>query len=559
MHTVRFQAPSTSGDVLPLSWGQERVLDLEDAMRPGHAQLNMRLVIPMRTGVSIDDALRAITRMVVTCHSTRTTYVRQPGSEPLQRLCSAGDLAVIELDVALGDDQSSARALAEELAAQPLADDALPLRVAVVSAAGEPRQLVMAVRHIAVDYFGLPPLLEALGDLINTEARDGRDRSPVSQPADIVAWERSLRGRNAGARASRRNARTFEEMPASMVPRPPGTPEAPRYRYVRLESRCLTSTLGHLANRHGVSETSVLYGALSVVLTHVSGLDRAHWQVCTANRLDRTSASAVASLTQDIPTWVDVSDHDFVAVLERSSRALLDATLHGRFPHAGLAATRAAGEARRGVALDCSYWINSRLSGNRVVRTTLTACELGRLRDDALLVIEPGGDITSTSTAFVYADRRDDTTTLRMLVDTAYVPTNEARAWLGAVDALLLHALDGETDTRALAVTAGQSTPPPDPQWALVDHSRIHLPTVLACLLAAGAPVESVRVEDEARADAPAILIATARDLDAAVVALRGVRVGQVIGQNRGAMLPHAVDDGTGGRVVLRDATPSPG
>ncbi len=550
VHTARFDAPDTSNECFALSWGQERILELEDSMRPGHAQLNMRLVVSVRAGTTIDDALGAITRMVEACHSVRTTYVRNRGAPPLQRVHGAGALSVVEVDVVPGEDHQRAHELAEDLSARPMADADWPLRVAVVSVAGEPRQLVIAARHIAVDYFGLAPLLEALGGLVGTEAHDTRDYPPVSQPADVVAWEQSPRGQRDGARATRRNLRTFEQMPASMVPRLPAAADTPRYRYVRLESRCLTHTLGSLATRHGVSETSVLYGVLSVLVAHIGGLDRAHWQVCTANRLDRATASAVATLTQDTPTWIDVADHDFVKVLERSSRALLDATLHGRFPHADLAPDKAETEARRGVALDCSYWINSRLSGHRPTQTSLSIDELDKLRDEATLMIEAGGDLTSTSTAFVYADRLGDTTTIRMLVDTAYVPPDEARGWLGAIDTMLLHAFGGETRADVLATAAGLRAPS-DTEWALVDHSRVHLPTVVACLRAAGAPVTSVRVD--AATDGPAVLIAVATKVEEAVTVLRSDRAYQMMTTQRVAMLPHTVEDGTGGRHFIHD------
>lgn len=522
-------------------------------MRPGHAQLNVRLAVPVRSGSTVDDALRAIARMVESCQSLRTKYARNPGETPVQRVECAGVLPVIEVGTARGEDQDAARDLANDLAAQPMSDDGWPLRVAIVSVAGQARQLVIAARHTAVDYFGLGPLLEALGGLVVTEPQDVRGQLAAPQPIDVVEWERGPRGRSAGARAMRRNIRTFDQMPASMVPRLPGAPDTPRYRYVRLDSPCLTHTLGRLARRHGVSETSVLYGALSVLLAHVGGLDRAHWQVCTANRLDRATASAVITLTQDTPTWIDLDDHDLAGVLERSSRALLDATLHGRFPHTELAPARAAVEERRGVALDCSYWLNSRLSGSRLVPPELTPEELGVLRDEARLAIEPGGDLTSTSTVFVYADRRDGTTTLRMLVDTAYVLPDEARGWLDALDALLLNAVRGETDTRALAAAVGLPTPPPDSEWALVDHSRIHLPTVLAVLHAAGAPVTSVRAD--AVADGRTVLVATATEVDEAVAVLRSARAREAIGAQRVAMLPYAVEGDAGARRVARALT----
>ncbi|MGY4643751.1 condensation domain-containing protein [Cellulomonas sp. URHB0016] len=470
----------------PLTWGQQRVAGLERDLHPDHATLTIRFAVRLRDGATTTQVEAALRATLEACESLRT-LVRTDAEPPYQHVLAAGELVVPVVEVP-GDVEAvdaGAEVLAGELASRPFADGELPLRVCVVTSGGTPHALAVAASHVAADYFGAGWLQWHLRDVLARRFGRSYQAHAVAdprQPRHLSEWENGEQGRATAERSVTRHSATYREMPQTMVPRLPHEPLAPRFRYLELTTRRGNWSLAHLGTRHGVSETAVLYGLLSLLLARVGGLSRSHLQVCVSNRADRRFASTVAPLTQDVPTWIDVAGTSFDDLLRRSAGVMLAAVKDGRFPPSEMERARVETERRRGTALDLSFWLNSRLGGAAPRASAPTPAELTHLQDESH-VREVGGDPRSTSTLFVYADRADGVLQIRVLVDTAYVTVDEARAWLRAVDDLLCTAAaDPDDDIASLAARCGLHAPPRDGTWAFVDHSWVHLPTAASCL-----------------------------------------------------------------------------
>lgn len=478
--TVRFSA-ATEGDA-PLTWGQRRVAVLNAQLHPGEATLNLRLACRLRSGATLSDVVAALGRAIESCEALRTRY---PWDDPdgTQTVCSQGELPCAVL-TANGLERSQAFALADELADTPFRADDWPLRVAIVTDGSQgPDFLLLAVSHLATDFFGIDFLLWNLRAVLPPGSGRATDPGPhPAQPRDVAAWESEPDGLREGHRAVERHARALSRMPQSMLPRLPGEPLVPRYRYLELRSRAASLCLAHLAAVHKVSETAVFAAMWASLSSTAGGVDRSHFQLCVANRFRGRTASSVAPLTQDVPVCLDVAGTDVAGLIRQCAGTVVASTAHGRFPPELADQARRAVERDRGLALDLSYWLNSRI---RSATGSDTAPGAARLRAELRrsTVTEVGADATSSSTVFAYVERYDGELVVRIMVDTAYVGPAEAAGWLSAIEAMLVSTVSSAAvEPAALARSAGVVAPERDSGWIVVDHSPIHLPTTARVL-----------------------------------------------------------------------------
>ncbi|RBQ08457.1 hypothetical protein DQE82_18590 [Micromonospora sp. LHW51205] len=525
---IRFRAPS--GRTADLTWGQQRMAQLMADLQPNNASLNLKFAHRIKPGLKADEVASAIRGMVEACESARTLF--EPDAPSAQQRVTTEGVLHVAVITAVTATFTSALESAAELAGTPFGADDLPVRVGILTDRSGPAFVLLAINHLASDYLGAHWMTWHLRHVLQADFSDGEPSA--IHPVDVSHWESSEAGRREGARALLRHERSLARMPQSMLPRLPVEPLHPRYRYVVMQTSAGAWCLSHLAKRHGVSETAVGHAALSLVLAHVSGLSRAHLQVCVSNRAGRDTAAVVGCLTQDVPTCVAIDDADFDALLRRSAGAIHHATLTGRFPHRGLMEVRERVEKRRGFPLDLSYWLNSRL----FVPLPAEAPNAARIREEAARtsVRWLGGDQCSTSTLFCYLDRRDDILEVLMLVDTAYVAPAEAEQWLRAFESILVTAvLRPELSADALVAETGVVSFRATDDWVKIDHSWIHLPTTAARLHAA-LPGMTLRLAVEtpggeaslvAMVASPRSGRETSAPSDTVVVeALRGCRVG---------------------------------
>lgn len=486
----------------PLTWGQQRVAELTEALAPHQAALNLRFAWRVRPGVTTEGIAAAAKELLEECESLRTLFDLDPHAGQ-QRVVSEGTVRVPLITVDAATD-ALAQELTAELAAAEFGPAELPIRMSLMADRDGPAYLLFAVSHLASDFLGARRLVWHLRRVLVFTPRPADDSLVTTHPVDIAVWENGEGGRRSGERALLQHERNLRRMPQSMLPRIAIEPMTPRYQYVEIRTAAGALCLSHLAERHGVSETAVGHAALSLVLAHVSSLQRAHLQVCVGNRFDRGVAAAVASLTQDVPTCVTVDDTDFDTLLRRSAGAVRQATMTGRFPHKGLVDVRRRIERERGFPLDLSFWLNSRLFTPVSVEAPTDARLRAQLARTCVRWL--GGDQSSTSTLFAYLDRFDDLLAVRMLVDTAYVTRDDAEAWLRAFESILVAAARRpDIGVKALAADTGLLPFDPTADWARIDHSWIHLPTATARLREAF-PGVALRVAVDMREGEPSLV-----------------------------------------------------
>ena len=495
-----------------LTWAQQHLLLLIDELAPMTETLNVRFRVDLRPGLSTDQVLTALRRLVETFEALRSVVVRPPGGDARLEVAACGNLPV---DVVDASQDGEAPALADRavhaLGSRPFdLTGELPVRAVLVTAGGAPRHLAMALSHLAVDHTGAT---WALGYLRAALARPGavaREPDSSFQPADEVAWEDAPEGHRHGERALAQQEATFRAMPQTMLPRAldhaeaegaeaEGAAEGPaagRYRYLQLDSVALALASQVLAVRHAVSPTAVLHAGLCAVVGSVSRLDRACLQLTVGNRVARNRL-AVGMHTLDVPAAVDLADADVAELVARSGRAVPQAVRFGQYPPLERLALRRAVERERGVHLDLTCWLNDRRVRGRTPPAAAqpdAATLAAAARDTAWRWVE--GSPNSTSSFFVFADDAGRALRLTMIVDSWLVPPDEAVAWLRGLERLLVAATAREVALPDVPEVAGIVPRDPGPGWVLTDHSWAHLPTTAELVRAvAGVPRVDVAVE----------------------------------------------------------------
>ena len=308
-HRVRFEGPSQRSG--PLTMGQANMLRCIARDNPVH--INMHVVWDLPPGTDLDRITETLAELHRRHESLRTTY--PAGPEPLQLVHADGELAV-GVHPAAGDSALFAEELGlrmRAIAFDPAAER--PVRAAVVTTGGAPTHLVLALSHAALD-------ASALG-LLRREWLALLAGAPLPVPAevrplDLAAIERSPEGQRRSASSLDYWAGQLRTVPQAMfaVPTSPaagsdrsdgsdGSEEGWTPR-LRIRSHAAAEALTVLAERTGVTRSTLLLTALCALTTHRTGHRQAVVTTLSANRYLPGLADYMGTVAQDALLTVPV-------------------------------------------------------------------------------------------------------------------------------------------------------------------------------------------------------------------------------------------------------------
>ena len=151
----------------PLSFAQERLWFL-DRLEPGSTAYNLSGALRLRGAVDAG-ALRRSLEEIVRRHDTLRTVFADAGGRPVQRVTSAGPVALPAVDLsrlAPGAREEAARRAAEAAARTPFDLETGPLfRARLLRLGGEEHLLVLAMHHIVSDGWSAGVLIREVGAL----------------------------------------------------------------------------------------------------------------------------------------------------------------------------------------------------------------------------------------------------------------------------------------------------------------------------------------------------------------------------------------------------------
>jgi hypothetical protein len=247
---------------------------------------NVRSVVPVPDGVSTEQLIEALRRLIVAHQALRTVYPRG-----VRTVLPAGEPRVEIRDVTNEPDLRWATGYFDELLRAPFdLQTEPPARFSLAVADGRPRWLFFVFHHIAIDTFGVLAFQRHLAAALDGPLPAAR------QPADDVAYKASAADekvldylRGIGGR-----------FPASAVPIVVASPREPSMRQATLDSGS-GEELRRMARRFAVPESAVILGFYAAAMCRVTGNRRNVIRTSSANRFRPEDVDYVGCVAQTLP------------------------------------------------------------------------------------------------------------------------------------------------------------------------------------------------------------------------------------------------------------------
>jgi condensation domain-containing protein len=283
----------------------------------------LRQVWPLPDGVAAGDVRAAIEALEERHESLRTRYRLDLGRD-LEQLVHSTEQADVEVQEGGADAAALAQRVSGELgdAALDLAVDR-PWRARLITSAGRPAFLAVAVHHIAADGWAMLRLGTEFLDLL--AGKDLGEAPPTCRELAEVQHSAAWADRGAAAvefwRRTVAGAPARDERPADVRP-----------RWVTLRSVSLLRDAHLLAERAGSPLPSVVFAAYVSALRERTGRDANVIGLFAGNRLEARWRNLVTSLNQTVPmVGRRGAGEDLVSAARRMHWESLRSLRHGIF------------------------------------------------------------------------------------------------------------------------------------------------------------------------------------------------------------------------------------
>ena len=479
--TVRLSGGS--GRSGPLTQGQANMLRCIAEDEPAH--INMHVVWELPRGVGLGRVADVLAALHLRHESLRTTF--PTGSEPCQLVHAES-----EMTIRVYSARDDAALFAEELGLRwravrfdPAAES--PVRAAVVTDGAGPSHLVLVLSHAAVDATSIGLLRREWLVLLSGESLGAP--SEVG-PVDLAHLERSPEGERRAAASLRYWAGQLMTTPQAMFAVPPtttaavwpvapvvpagGARPAPRPGWtprLRIRSHEAAAALGVLAERTGVTRSSLVLTALSALTAHRTGHRQAVVTTLSANRYLPELTDYVGTVAQDALLTVPVGADSFDTLARRVRKRTQLAYPHSWFDADELWATidRAGHERGTRFARDCVFNDLSSLRldggvprGDADARDPAQEVQLTWLPDEPLSV-----------ELMLWVFSLDGELDLSLWASPARLAAPDAELFGRALATLLIEAARGDVKVHEIEDLTGLPPVTRGPRWLLSDNCWI--------------------------------------------------------------------------------------
>ncbi|HSU81101.1 MAG TPA: amino acid adenylation domain-containing protein, partial [Thermoanaerobaculia bacterium] len=333
--------PGPAAGEHPLSWGQRSLWFLH-RLAPESAAYNIAGAALLAPGTGRAALARALQLLVDRHPGLRATFAATPEG-PVQRIPERADVALIQED-ARGWSEGELLARLRQEAFRPFDLQRGPVFRAALFEREEGDRLVVAVHHVAADFWSLAVLARELGALY-TDGDNAGLPAPALHYTDFARWqERRLEGPWGEGLWEHWRQRLAGAPPLDLAtdrPRPPAQTFHGAERRMRL-GRDVAEGLQALAAAQGSTLFVALLAAWEALLGRHASQDDFLVGSPTAGRsapgLGGRLAGVVGYFVNLVPLRADLADDPTVLeLLERARGAALDALEHADFPFARLA------------------------------------------------------------------------------------------------------------------------------------------------------------------------------------------------------------------------------
>src|SRR5579859_1666499 len=345
----------------PLTLGQ---LDTYNWLIQNPDQLYVILCVefPVPAVASVDDVAEAIAVLIARYETLRTIFV--PGEPPRQRVAAAGVQLLEVCSLGPGswgprDRPAVAEALVRWLRESP--DPARrPVRVAAAVAPEAGDRVIAcaaAFSHLAVDNGAIGILQHDFASLLSDPERRPSGR-PGHQPLDQAELEATPAERRRADAALDYLGEQSWRIPHCLYA-VPGARVSGESLAVELSSVAAAMAVRQVAARTRTSRSSVVLAAICAVVGRRAGYRELVFPVSCSNRFEPHLVNYVGSLAQPSVATVEITGRSFDALASHTWTTVLEASRHGRYDTAKLAAMDRLAEQERGLRLPNDPWFNS--------------------------------------------------------------------------------------------------------------------------------------------------------------------------------------------------------
>jgi acyl-CoA synthetase (AMP-forming)/AMP-acid ligase II len=320
-----------------LSYGQRALWYLHH-VAPDSAAYNICVAVRLRPAPDQRALRQAFAALLERYPALRTTYRTRDGV-PYQRILPSAEVALVVKDASLWDE----RALADEIeteAYRPFDLEHGPiLRATLFTRAAADGVLLVAVHHIAADFWSLETVATDLGRLYEA-AVAGRPHDATRAPATydtFVTWQANLLAGEKAAEHIRYWSNELSGAPTVLaIPTDKPRPAVPSYRGASVPivvPPAVARGLRALAEREGVTLFAVLLAAYQVLLSRSSMQDDVLVGAPAAGRTRKEFAPLVGYFVNSVVLRGRLGDNpSFVDFLQQTRRSVAGALEHQDLP-----------------------------------------------------------------------------------------------------------------------------------------------------------------------------------------------------------------------------------
>ncbi|MEU8040440.1 hypothetical protein [Streptosporangium sp. NPDC049078] len=342
----------------------------------------------------------------------------------------------------------------------------IPLRIAVITSGGVPRQVVLVTTHSATDAAGLAVLLTEWDELLL-----GKPLAPVTapQPLDVAAAERTPAGLRRAQAALRYWEGHLREVPRSTLTVAVDGETDWLLPRLRVRSVPAAGALGRISARTGASPSAAVLAALAALAGVRARLRTVVVLSISANRFRPELREYVGPLAQDALIPVDIGEDGFDAVLRGARSATMAAYRNSRFDSDALIRVMEDVQRERGLFFARDLVFNDMSVPGRGAR-------VGRTGQDVHSVWLPPATLPTRASLWVH--RLHGELDVTLWADPRCLPRDDARALGEGIARLLIEAGDRDVPLTELIALTGVVPVSRDEGWLLADGCWIHLPEV---------------------------------------------------------------------------------
>lgn len=452
LSVIRIPFQGTCSRSSRLTWSQQAMWGCIEWLGEDNHYFNLGTRLRVPSTCTRDDVTTAVASLIERHEVLRTRFVERDG-EPRQEVSAEGAMTmrVFDLDELAqpGDSmpENCAEFILATLRSVPF-DTASewPLRCALVTVQGTPRYLVFIFSHLATDGSGVEACVRHVGQALTDGPRAAAAKPNLPQAwqaVDQALLESSPSGERASARAVRHWQAQLAKVPVPLFPECRQPASEPRVWRIAFVSRATAAGALMLARRKRTSPATIMLAATAAMFGAFTGNSVAALILTAGNRVDEPSRSCVAMMAQDTLTTISLDGADFPEIVERASSASTQAYFAGHYDPALIRQVRAGSAQERGIAkIDTSAYFNDQPPGPYWAQTVpqgLTMSELTALQADSKPITVSSWP-RQDSKLFIHSFYMPGASNLHAVIDTAVFPLARARAFLCAMEELIVRA-----------------------------------------------------------------------------------------------------------------------